>query len=285
MTSIQDKGVDKMEELARLKEITAVLRGPHGCEWDKAQDFQSMRPHLIEEAYEVLDAIEHFNADDLKEELGDLLFLVFFFSRLAEEQEMFELSDVAEGVAEKLVRRHPHVFGDVEVTGVADILENWEAIKKEEKGDKSGDVPGLMDGVTRSMPALFRAFKTQQKAARVGFDWSDAEGVFDKLQEEIGEIHEAIENTPPDYTSPSCPPEIEDEIGDLIFTTVNLARKLGANPETSLNKAVDRFQERFHLMETYARRSFVNLDDLDDEQLEELWQKAKKEIASGVSVR
>jgi MazG family protein len=274
-----------MEELARLKEITTVLRGPHGCEWDRAQDFESMRPHLIEEAYEVLDAIEHFNPDDLKEELGDLLFLVFFFSRLAEERELFELSDVAEGVAEKLVRRHPHVFGDVQVSGVADILENWEAIKKEEKKDKSDEKPSLMDGVTRTMPALFRAYKTQQKAARTGFDWNSVDGVFDKLQEEIGEIQQAAKNVPPDYTSPACPPEVENEIGDLIFTAVNLARKMGANPETALNKAVDRFQDRFRLMETYAGRSFVNLKNLSEAQLEELWEKAKKEIASGVSVR
>ncbi len=271
-----------METLQRLKEITAVLRGPHGCEWDRAQDLSSMKPHLIEEAYEVLDAIENADPENLKEELGDLLFLVMFFSRLAEELQWFDLSAVAEGAAEKLVRRHPHVFGDVNVNGVGEILENWEAIKQEEKSGDKDKPNGLMDGVSRTMPALMRSLKSQQKAARVGFDWNNADGVFEKLNEEFQEVQQAYKEAGTYDVNLSCPLDLEDEVGDLLFTAVNLARKVGADPETVLNRTVDRFQDRFRLMETYAARSFAELKDLSTDTLEEYWQKAKKEQSDRV---
>lgn len=268
-----------MKELERLQEIARILRSPEGCDWDKAQDFLSMRPNLIEEAYEVVEAVDSGEMHHLREELGDLLFTVFFYAQLAREKGEFSIQDVAEDISEKLVRRHPHVFGDVTVEGVNDILANWEAIKQQEKGaDGKLKRKSLMDGATRALPALFRANKTQEKASRVGFDWKEAGPVFDKVNEEVAELKEAIEKST-EIGMEQTRNEVEMELGDLLFTITNLARKLDINPELALNRSTDKFQDRFRHMENMVEESNENLKGMSPERLEELWERAKRALS------
>ncbi len=270
-----------MESLEKLKEITAVLRSPEGCPWDRQQNFRSMREHLLEETFEVIEAVDQNDMTNLREELGDLLFLIFFYSRLAEEQGLFQLSDIAVDITAKLVRRHPHVFGDVRVEGVEEILQNWEKIKHEEKGQKPKN-PSLMDGVARHSATLHRALKSQERAAKVNFDWQHSDEVFQRLEQESAELQEAVaragNNQKAEDQDPAPDPAVEDEVGDILFTVINLARKLGVDPDIALNRATDKFQHRFRLMEDYAASAFVKLSDLNPRRQEELWQRAKKEI-------
>ncbi|HAW60051.1 MAG TPA: nucleoside triphosphate pyrophosphohydrolase [Actinobacteria bacterium] len=237
----------------------ARLRGPFGCLWDREQTHQSIKQHLIEEAYEVVDAIDRKNFDHLKEELGDLLLQVVFHAQIASEEGRFDIEDVLEDITTKLVRRHPHIFGDVKVSSSQEVLENWESIKRGESGRF------LLAGIPRSLPALFHALKLQEKAARVGFDWEEKEPIFEKLTEEIAELKEA------------CREEgrKKDEIGDILFTVVNLARRLGVDPEDALRVVNAKFRRRFEFMEKRAKEERRSLESMSLEEKDRLWEEAK----------
>lgn len=246
--------------IERLVAIMARLRDPvSGCEWDVAQDFTSIAPYTIEEAYEVADAIARDDMGELKEELGDLLLQVVFHARIAEEAGHFALADVVAAISDKMERRHPHIFGDVAEGG----HHLWEQIKAAERAAKGqADIPpGALDGVALGLPALLRAEKLQNRAARVGFDWPDQEGPRAKIDEEIAEIEAA-----------TTPAETEDEVGDLLFSVVNWARKLGVDPEAALRGANAKFERRFKAMEAEAGDAFPGLPLAEKEAL---WQAIK----------
>ena len=252
-------------EIASLYEVMARLRTPvSGCPWDLEQNFATIAPYTIEEAYEVADAIERNDMVALKDELGDLLLQVVFHSRMAEEAGHFGLQDVIDAICDKMERRHPHIFGDREVDGPAHVVANWEAIKQAERHDKSEDKSAMAD-VAKALPALLRAQKIQKRAARTGFDWPSVEGAFEKLEEEIGEVHEA-----------SNPNETHEEVGDLLFAAVNVSRHLGVDAEAALKDATAKFERRFRGMEAIAGEIFEQLN-LDAK--EALWQRAKVETA------
>jgi nucleoside triphosphate diphosphatase len=249
----------------RLLAIMARLRDPErGCPWDREQNFAKIAPYTIEEAYEVADAIERQDMTALKDELGDLLFQVVFHARMAEEDGFFAFDDVAEAIADKMERRHPHVFGDAEIASVAAQNEAWEAHKAAEREAK-GAAASVVDGVAIALPALLRAAKISRRAARIGFDWPDAASVIDKIEEELDEIEDALDDHAP-------PAALEEEIGDLLFAAANLARKLDIEPETALRRATAKFERRFRRVETLAKARGVERD-LD--ALEALWQEVK----------
>jgi MazG family protein len=260
-----------MRPLARLLEIMARLRDPQGgCPWDREQNFSTIAPYTIEEAYEVADAIARRDPAALKDELGDLLFQVVFHARMAEEAGMFAFDDVALAIADKMERRHPHVFGAAEVASVAAQNDAWEAHKAAERRDQAlaTGVPGsVLDGVAHALPALLRADKIQKRAARIGFDWPDARPVFDKLKEEIAELESELQK-PPERRA------LEDEMGDILFAAANLARKLDIDPETALRRATAKFERRFRRVETLAAERAA---DSDLDTLEALWQHVKRE--------
>ena len=243
--------------LAELVAIMARLRDPEtGCEWDREQTFETIAPYTIEEAYEVADAIRRGDLEALRDELGDLQLQVVYHARIAEEQGAFDLADIIAGIAAKMVRRHPHIFGD------AAASPGWEALKAAER-EKNEDSSALA-GVALALPALKRAEKIQRRAARVGFDWPDAEGPRLKIDEELGEIERAETDD-----------ERAAEIGDLLFAVVNYARHLDINPETALREATARFEDRFRIVEEIADKP---LKELDIDELESLWQRAKKQV-------
>ena len=251
----------------RLLAIMARLRDPdRGCPWDREQNFATIAPYTIEEAYEVADAIEREDMTALKDELGDLLLQVVFHARMAEEAGLFAFDDVAQAIADKMERRHPHVFGDAEIASVAAQNEAWEAHKAAEREAK-GEAASVVEGVAIALPALVRAAKISRRAARIGFDWPDADSVIDKIEEELDEIEDAIDGRAP-------PAALEEEIGDLLFATANLARKLDIEPETALRRATAKFERRFRRVETLAAERGIgrNLD-----ALEALWQEVKAE--------
>ena len=249
----------------RLLAIMARLRDPErGCPWDREQDFTTIAPYTIEEAYEVADAIERGDMTALKDELGDLLFQVVFHARMAEEDGLFAFDDVAEAIGDKMERRHPHVFGDAEIASIAAQNEAWEAHKAAEREAK-GEAASVVDGVAIALPALLRAAKISRRAARIGFDWPDAASVIDKIEEELDEIEDALDDHAP-------PAALEEEIGDLLFAAANLARKLDIEPETALRRATAKFERRFRRVETLAKARGVERD-LD--ALEALWQEVK----------
>jgi MazG family protein len=260
-----------MRALARLLEIMARLRDPEqGCPWDREQDFASIAPYTIEEAYEVADAIARGDMVALKDELGDLLFQVVFHARMAEEASLFAFEDVAEAIADKMERRHPHVFGDACIASVAAQGKAWEEHKAAERRNQAlatGAPGSVLDGVALALPALLRADKIQKRAARIGFDWPDARPVFDKLKEEIAELETEIQK-------PAERRALEDEMGDILFAAANLARKLDIDPEAALRHATAKFERRFRRVETLAAEHTVG-SDLDS--LEALWQQVKGE--------
>jgi tetrapyrrole methylase family protein/MazG family protein len=258
--------------MQRLTDLMAGLRGPDGCPWDREQTHQSLKPCVIEETYEVLEAIEAQNPDKLCEELGDLLLQVVFHAQLAAEQGQFTMADVINGISDKLVRRHPHVFGETQVTGVAGVLENWEKIKKQEY---QAERQSALDGVPQGLPALMQAEKLQHKAAKVGFDWGDLEGPLAKTKEELAEFEEVL--TPgkvPEVGSAEWE-RIEDEFGDILFSLVNVGRFLKINPEMALRRTMNKFTTRFHFMEQEAQKNGKTLSDLDLAELDQLWEQAK----------
>lgn len=246
------------DNLDRLLGIMRTLRDPvNGCEWDRAQRFETIVPHTIEEAYEVADAVARGDIDDIRDELGDLLFQVVFQARIAEEAGQFDFDAVAGAIADKLVARHPHIFGDADMPGGM-REERWEAIKAEER--KAKGAASALDGVAVALPALMRADKLQKRAARTGFDWPDTQGPADKLAEEMRELAEAPAE------------KREEEAGDLLFAAVNLVRAYGIAPEDALRAANAKFERRFRAMETLAEGRFTALDL---EQQEALWQQVK----------
>jgi len=257
--------MENLNGVPRLREIVARLRAPDGCPWDREQTHSSLRALLVEECHEVIDAIERSDDANLREELGDLLLHVVMHAQMAEERGAFDLEHVAAEICEKMIRRHPHVFGDSAASNSEEVLLQWDAIKRKEKGVDSG----VLDGVAASLPALLRAQTLQKKAARVGFDWPDAEPVFAKLGEETAEIREAV--------SVNDPAAIESEIGDLLFSAVNLARKLGVDAETALAGANKRFSARFRRIEETLRAQGRRPEDAPLEELDRLWEQAKRE--------
>lgn len=254
----------------RLIEVMARLRNPgSGCAWDLEQDFSTIAPYTIEEAYEVADAIERGDMTDLKEELGDLLFQVVFHSQMASEQDAFDIGDVTDAIAEKMIRRHPHVFETPDGRSADEQTHAWERIKAEERAQKTRSVkPSALDGVALSLPALLRAEKLQKRAARVGFDWSEAEPIFDKLDEETQEVRDAITS--------GIQNDIEEELGDLLFVAANLSRRLGVDPEAALRRANAKFERRFRAMEAAALLDGVEFSDLSLQEQEAYWQQVKR---------
>lgn len=257
----------KLSGIDQLTEIVAKLRGPGGCPWDREQTHASLRAGLIEEAHEVVAAIDSGDDANLREELGDLLLQSVFHAQLAAEEGRFTFDDVAREIATKLVRRHPHVFAADHCADSAAVLQRWEEIKRAEKGDAPASA---LDGIPGGLPALMHAQKTQKKAARLGFDWPDAAPVFDKLHEEISELRTAL--------SASAAPvaEIEDELGDLLFTVVNLARKLQLDAETALQRSTRKFSARFRAVEQLATGRGIVLEKLALAELDLLWDEVKR---------
>ena len=289
------------ERFERAVQIMARLRAPGGCPWDREQTFDTIKPFTLEETYEVLEAIDNRDWRELTGELGDLLLQVLFYSEMAQEEGHFSIDDVLDRLSNKLVDRHPHVFGEVKADTPAEVLRNWEALKAEEKkkqleaggGKKAGtgeDTASVLSGVSSKMPALLEAHKLSSRAAHVGFDWPEIEGLFEKLAEETAELREELKAAPVKGPSgkgiagsgkPQVPPELrsrmEDEVGDLFFVLVNIARYLSLDPESALRKTNRKFKRRFQWMEERLRASGRGPQQASVEELEDLWQQAKRQ--------
>ena len=291
------------ERFERAVSIMARLRGPGGCPWDREQTFDSIKPYTLEETYEVLEAIDNRDWDELAGELGDLLLQVLFYAQMAKEQDTFSIDEVIQRLSDKLVDRHPHVFGTVKADTSSEVLRNWEALKAEEKkkrleagGGKSGtseDKPeSVLSGVSAAMPALLEARKLNSRAAHVGFDWPNIQGLFDKLHEETEELQEELKEFPAPGPQPhgrgvagAGRPQIsedlrqrlEAEVGDLFFVLVNIARYLSLDPESALKKTNRKFKRRFQWMEDQLRASGRTAGEASMEELESLWQQAKQQ--------
>jgi MazG family protein len=290
------------ERFERAVAIVARLRAPGGCPWDREQTFDSIKPYTLEETYEVLEAIDQRDWDELSGELGDLLLQVLFYSEMSKEQGTFTIDEVLDKLSGKLIHRHPHVFGDVQAETASDVVRNWEAIKAEEKkkrleagGGKAAKNPeapnSVLAGVSSSMPALLEAHKLSSRAAHVGFDWPDVEGLFDKLREETNELREELKEFPEPGPRPQArgiagsgkiqaPDDLrvrlEGEVGDLFFVLVNIARYLSVDPESALKKTNRKFKRRFQWMEQRLQESGRSAEQATTEELESLWQQAKE---------
>jgi tetrapyrrole methylase family protein/MazG family protein len=243
----------------------AQLRGPAGCPWDREQTPESLKPFLIEECYEVIDALDEGSSDKVKEELGDLLFQIIFHARIAEEKGAFTITDVISAIVEKMTRRHPHVFGEEKLSTAGEVLANWEEIKKTEKAHQ--ERTSILDGVPQGLPALLRAHGIQKRAARVGFDWNELDEALPKLDEEIMEFKQSLKSK--DASG------IEEELGDIFFMLVNISRFLEINPENALRKTISKFIHRFRFIEEHAANAGRALNDMTLDEMEALWQKSK----------
>ncbi len=252
--------------LYRLKEIARILRAENGCPWDREQTFASLKPYLVEETYEVYDAIESGDLNDLKEELGDLLYQIYAHSEIASETSSFTIDDVADGITNKLIRRHPHVFGNENIDDATGVKVRWEEIKKEEKRERKS----ILDGVPRHLPALVMAYRVQDKVSHVGFDWEKIDDAIAKLDEEIGEFKEAVELEDKD--------KIIDEAGDILFSLVNVLRFKKVDAEDALRKTIDKFTGRFQYIETKVNESGNNINKMSLEELDVLWEESKKHM-------
>jgi MazG family protein len=267
------------EWFEKLVAVQAKLRAPDGCPWDREQTHESLRTYLIEEAYEVLEALESGNDAKFAEEMGDLLLQIVFHSQMAQERGSFTISDVIREIHDKMVRRHPHVFEETHAKNSAEVLRNWEQIKAEErlsKAEATGNASGakgpkeasLLDGVSRALPATLEGFQLTRKASRIGFDWENATGVFEKMGEETKELQNAVDAREQ--------AKVEEELGDLLFAAVNLARFLKVDPEIALKKANAKFSRRFRSMEKLAREGGREFKNLPREEMEALWDLAKR---------
>jgi nucleoside triphosphate diphosphatase len=293
------------ERFERAVSIMARLRGPGGCPWDREQTFDSIKPYTLEETYEVLEAIDNRDWDELSSELGDLLLQVLFYAQMAREEDTFSIDQVLDRLSQKLVDRHPHVFGDVKAETSSDVLRNWEALKAEEKkkrleagggkgreGKNKNDSQSVLAGVSTTIPALLEAYKLSSRAAHVGFDWPNVEGLFEKLHEETQELQKELEQVPAlgarSHTSSAAgsrgqqlPQDLrarlEDEVGDLLFVLVNIARYLSLDPESALRKTNRKFKRRFQWIEQQLRASGRGPEQSTMEELESLWQQAKQQ--------
>ncbi len=267
----------------RLVATMAALRGPNGCPWDKAQTRETLRPFLVEETYEVLDALESGDAGRLKDELGDLLFQVIYHARIAEERGEFDIEQVLAQTTDKMRRRHPHVFGDTQARTPTEALANWEGVKDRERGGAGS----VLDGVPKAMPALLQAHRIQAKAARVGFDWTEVVQVLAKVEEELTELKEAITDSRSQVRGRRVPaPRVgkralasggspTDELGDLLFALVNLARRLEVNPEDALHQTTERFIRRFQYIEERLKQRGRALQEASLDEMDRLWTEAK----------
>lgn len=299
------------ERFERAVEIMARLRAPGGCPWDREQTFDSIKPYTLEEAYEVLEAIDNRDWDELTGELGDLLLQVLFYSEMAQEEGRFHIDDVLDRLSNKLVTRHPHVFGDVEAKTSADVLRNWEAIKAEEKKrkleerERAGSFPkegkepdtpaiqnSVLTGVSSKVPSLMEAYKLSSRAAHVGFEWPEISQLFDKLHEEIRELESELDKLPDPNLKPpergvassgkqQIPPELrerlEDEVGDLFFVIVNIARYLSLDPESALRKTNRKFRNRFQWVEARLHEQGKKPAESSLDEMEGLWQESKRQ--------
>jgi len=255
--------VDKFE---RLVSIMDRLRDKNGCPWDREQTRESLKPFLIEEAYELLEAIEENSPDKIKEEIGDLLFQLIFHARISEELGEFDIRDVLDSITEKMVSRHPHVFGNLNLESTEEVVQRWEEHKKRE--GKLRD--SMLEGVPRALPSLLRAQRVQERASRVGFDWKEAGGVLEKIEEELEEFRKAVRS--------GEGKRMEEELGDLLFSLVNLSRFVNINPEEALRRTTDRFIRRFRYIETGARGMGRKLNELSLEEMDRLWEEAKEKV-------
>ncbi|HYK90677.1 MAG TPA: nucleoside triphosphate pyrophosphohydrolase [Acidobacteriota bacterium] len=264
--------MEKRADIQKLVDLVERLRGENGCPWDREQTRESLKPMLIEEAYEVLDALDSASPSELKEELGDLLFQVVFHAQIAREKGEFHLADIIDRLHEKMIRRHPHVFGGADLRTAQDVLRNWEDIKAAEKGVESSSQPesqkSLLDGIPSNLPALHQAYQMTAKASRVGFDWTRLEDIIAKLEEEIAELREACgwrENG-----------KLADEVGDLLFVVVNVARFLGIDPETALRRTNRKFNRRFRYVESEIKRRGLEMKNTPLSEMDALWEEAKE---------
>ncbi len=261
----------------RLVEIMSTLRGPNGCPWDKEQDFNTLKPMLVEEVYEVLEAVDNQDFEGISEELGDLLLHVTFHAQLGKELGQFDINTVIDKICDKLVRRHPHVFGNESADSAQQVIKNWEAIKAQEKAAKlnsrTPEQRSLLEGIPSKLPAIHEAHQISARAARVGFDWPDIEGVFAKLQEEVIELKDVIAQNGEE----SKRERLEDEIGDMLFCMVNIARYLKIDSESALKRANRKFKVRFQFMEALLAREGKTLEQSNLSEMEALWQRAKAE--------
>ena len=250
-----------MKEFDKFVDIVRRLRKE--CPWDKVQTHETLRRCMLEESYEVIEAIDNSDMDELRKELGDVLLQVVFHGVMAEEEKHFTLEDVIKQESEKLIYRHPHVFGDVKVNGKEEVLTNWEALKMKE-GRKY-----ILDGIPNELPALFKAFRVQEKVAKVGFDWKDPKPVYDKILEEISELKESVLEEDKE--------NIEMEFGDVLFAIVNYARFIHVNPEDALRKTIDKFSKRFRKIEEFAEANGRKVSDMTLEEMDVIWENAKKD--------
>jgi tetrapyrrole methylase family protein/MazG family protein len=246
-----------------LVSIVERLRSPQGCAWDREQTMESLRTYLIEEVYEVIEAIDQNDPEALREELGDLLFHILFLSYLAKEQKKFDIWDVIVRISEKMVSRHPHVFGEKKVSSSKEVAKSWSDLKEQEKVHRRS----ILEGIPQHLPALLRAYRITEKASHVGFDWEKTNDIFEKLDEEIGELKDSL--------SQGNRTKIEDEVGDILFVLVNLARRTGNNPEEALRKTTRKFTRRFHHIERELETSNRNLKKTSLEEMDRLWEQAK----------
>ncbi|MBH0201109.1 MAG: nucleoside triphosphate pyrophosphohydrolase [Nitrospira sp.] len=289
---MQEKRSPSMStHFTKVVELMATLRAQNGCPWDRKQTHESLKPYLLEEAYEVLETIDQRDKEKLREELGDVLLQVLFHSQIAAEAGSFTVEDVIETLTTKLIRRHPHVFGTGNTTDQApnseQVLAQWEDIKRAER-EAAGNRQSTLDGVPKTLPALLQAYQIQARAARVGFDWPQSEAgleqILAKVAEEIGELREAFAPSPAktesEFNRPGTREEIENELGDLLFSLVNLARFLKANPEDALRRSTNRFIDRFHLVEAQATEKGRSLTEMTLAEMDELWDEAKRRLQS-----
>jgi ATP diphosphatase len=257
--------------LDRLAQLTARLRGPDGCPWDRAQDYDSMKALLLEEAYEVIDAVDARDFAAIEDELGDLIFQVVFYSRLAQEEGRFKLADVLERVYNKLVRRHPHVFGEIKAATAEEALKSWNSVKEQERAKKQEK--SLLDGMVRTLPALLEAHEIGVRVAEAGFDWAQPQDVLDKVEEELKELRQELASS----ATAADRRRLEEELGDLLFSASQLARHLGSDAETCLRHGNQKFRRRFQVLESEFARRGCKLADCDLAEMEVVWSSVKAE--------